>query len=156
MESNYYAILPANVRYDKELNYLARLLYAEITALSNKEGYCFATNSYFANLYQVTNRTIISALQALLKKGYIKIQIKYKANTKRVIERRIYIVDPVKKSSRGSEKNFTRPREKNFTDNNTSINTKNKYSNFKNRTYNNDILNQFYSNTVDKNVNGEE
>lgn len=146
-QPNYFAIIPANVRYDKDLTLLARLLYGEITALSNKEGYCFALNTYFANLYGVTNRTIINALNSLLKKGYIKTEIKYYKDTKRVIERRIYIIDPVKIISLPSEKNFTRPRENNFTDNNTSINKK-KYNNgFTSRKYNNNDLNNFYSNT---------
>ena len=47
---SYYAIIPANVRYDNELTEKAKLLYGEITCLSNKEGYCFALNNYFAIL----------------------------------------------------------------------------------------------------------
>ena len=33
---NYYAIIPANVRYDNELRANEKLLYGEITALSSK------------------------------------------------------------------------------------------------------------------------
>ena len=50
LQPSYYAVIPANVRYDKTLPPLARLMYAEITALSNQYGYCFATNKYFAEL----------------------------------------------------------------------------------------------------------
>ncbi len=42
----YWAVLPATVRYDKTLRPNAKLLYAEITALADARGYCWATNSY--------------------------------------------------------------------------------------------------------------
>ena len=54
----YFAILTADVRYDKTLKPLARLLYAEITALCKQEGYCWAGNQYFADLYDVDKNTV--------------------------------------------------------------------------------------------------
>ena len=38
IKSSYYSILPAVVRYDKDLTDKAKLLYSEITCLCNKEG----------------------------------------------------------------------------------------------------------------------
>ena len=52
---NYYAIIPANVRYDSNLKAIEKLMYGEITALTYKEGYCFAKNGYFAELFDVAN-----------------------------------------------------------------------------------------------------
>ena len=65
---NYFAIIPANVRYDDELTEKAKLLYGEITCLSNKEGYCFALNNYFAKLYKCSTRTIQNSIIEVLEK----------------------------------------------------------------------------------------
>tara|TARA_R100000700_G_C3172521_1_gene147043 strand:+ start:1732 stop:2349 length:618 start_codon:yes stop_codon:yes gene_type:complete len=84
---NYYAIIPANVRYSS-LKPNAKLLYGEITALSNKLGYCFASNNYFAELYNVNKNTISSWLSDLKKHGFITIDIEKDVNkqiTKRCI-----------------------------------------------------------------------
>ena len=70
----FYAIIPAIVRYDNQLNGNAKLLYGELTALANERGYCWATNQYFASLYNVSKRTIISWMKQLEKRKYIKIQ----------------------------------------------------------------------------------
>ena len=146
----YYAIIPAIVRYDNHLNGNAKLLYGELTALANEKGYCWATNQYFANLYNVSKRTIISWLKQLEERNYIKMQIFYKPNSKMVDRRHIYILPyPTdtefytpseenfitygKNHQEGDEENFTTPSEENFTENNTlnnntKNNTKNIYS----------------------------
>ena len=61
---NYYAIIPADVRYSK-ITPNAKLLFAEITALTNKEGYCWANNNYFAELYDVEKRSVQNWLKEL-------------------------------------------------------------------------------------------
>lgn len=74
-KANYFAVIPANVRYDKEVTANAKLLYGEIAALSNKEGYCWASNEYFADLYEVTTKSISDWIGQLAKKGHIKIEL---------------------------------------------------------------------------------
>lgn len=131
-EANYYAIIPANVRYDKDLSANAKLLYGEITALSNGEGYCWATNSYFANLYNVKNVAVSRWVSQLIKKGYIKSVIIYKNGTKEIESRRLYIGDTcvikndntpiIKKDNTSIIKNDNTPIIKKDKENNTSIN----------------------------------
>lgn len=116
---NYYAIIPADVRYDKDLKDKAKLLYGEIVALSNKDGYCYASNKYFAELYSVSTRTITALIRSLIDKEYLSSELTYKKNTKEVLQRKLYLS---KKSSIPIEKNFYTPIEENFQDNNTSIN----------------------------------
>lgn len=111
----YYGILPASIRYDKNLKPMEKIMYSELTALSNKNGYCNATNSYFAELYEVSKNTVSLWISDLEKAGYIKTKLIYEAGTKNIKERRIYISDPI-------TKNDDTPITKNREDNNTSIN----------------------------------
>jgi len=91
-QPSYYAIIPATIRYDERLKYAERLFYGEITALIGKEGYCFASNNYFAKLYEVIPGTISRWISHLSKLGYIKVEI-IRDNNNAIIERRIYITD---------------------------------------------------------------
>ena len=113
---NYYAIIPGEVRYDPELKDKAKLLYGEITALSNKEGCCYASNTYFAELYNVSNQTIINMINNLVDKGYLERTIIYKKGTKEVEKRYLKIIEG------GTQNILTRGTQNIFTDNNTSIN----------------------------------
>lgn len=66
-----YGLLPANVRHDKVLGDKAKLLYAEITASTDAQGYCTKTNDKFAECMGTTPRTVARALDELLKAAYI-------------------------------------------------------------------------------------
>ena len=92
-KKSYYAVIPAFVRYDSELTPNAKLLYGEITALCNEKGYCFAGNKYFADLYSVKTRSITDWISQLKDKGYIKLKLLYKENSKEVKSREIYITN---------------------------------------------------------------
>lgn len=131
MNKGYYAIIPANVRYDKDIPANAKLLYGEITALCNEKGYCWASNSYFAELYEVSKVTVSRWIKALSDKGYISTEIEFKKNSKEVLRRYITIVEtPINKNDEGYyqnciggiNKNVKTPINKNVKENNTIIN----------------------------------
>lgn len=68
---NYYSVIPANVRYCQELSYFEIILYSEISALSNVLGFCYASNNYFAKLYNKAPETISRAIKKIENKGFI-------------------------------------------------------------------------------------
>ena len=92
IKNNYYAIIPATVRYNVDLKPNEKLLYGEITALANSKGFCFASNRYFAELYKVTIHTVSQWISHLEKLGYVNIEL-IKDDKKEIKERRIYISD---------------------------------------------------------------
>lgn len=128
---NYYAIIPANVRYDNELNPNAKLLYGEITALCNEKGYCWSNNDYFSKLYNVSKTSISKWINLLVEKKYIKSEILYKENSKEIIGRHLYILNtPI-------EDNFNTPIEEKL---NTPIEEKLKDNNTLNNNVDNNII----------------
>jgi len=141
MEENkpsYYAIIPANIRYDKRVPANAKLLYGEITALCNDKGYCWATNGYFAKLYGVSETSISKWIKALADGEYIYIQ----ANQNTGNNRHIYLREVFNQNSTPIEEKLKTPIEENLytpieeklKQNNTSNNNKainNKKNNIK-------------------------
>ena len=115
-KKSYYAIIPANVRYDESLPPNAKLLYGEITALCNAEGYCWASNKYFADLYGVSISSIKRWIKALIDKGYITSHLIYKQGSSEIETRWVQIC------TEGGIKNDTTSGVKNEPDNNTSLN----------------------------------
>lgn len=68
-----YAILPAKIRYDKNLTDSEKLLFCELTALSNNKGFCYASNKYLSGIFNVTTGTVSKRINRLKEKGYLKI-----------------------------------------------------------------------------------
>jgi len=101
---NYYAIIPADVRYSKNLTPNAKLLYAEITALCNMNGKCTASTQYFCNLYEVSRGSIQNWLKMLEDNNYIERDVIFRQGSKEILTRYIKLKD--------------NPSLKNYTDNN--------------------------------------
>jgi hypothetical protein len=124
---NYYAILSAEVRYDNRLKANTKLMYAEITALCDMNSECFASNSYFANLYGKSKTSISNWISELVKYKYISLRFTYKEGTKEIDNRYIKILKG------GIEENLNTPYKKTVKSNTTSINNTNNNINISNR-----------------------
>jgi hypothetical protein len=85
----YYSILTADVRYDKKITPNAKLLFSEITASCNKNGCCWAKNSYFSKLYGVTTQAVSKWINSLADNGYLELEYEYEG--KEIIRRNMYI-----------------------------------------------------------------
>tara|TARA_R110000787_G_scaffold12678_5_gene40757 strand:+ start:8829 stop:9434 length:606 start_codon:yes stop_codon:yes gene_type:complete len=90
---NYYAHIPAEIRYSKKLTPNAKLLYAEITALCNMNGKCTASTQYFCKLYEVSRGAVQNWLKMLEDNGYINRTVIYKQGTKEIMHRYIKLKD---------------------------------------------------------------
>ena len=88
----YTALLPPAVRYDQELRPAAKLLYAEISAMSDVTGFCWASNRYLGALLGLAKRTVSELLTQLEGRGYIMIEI-LRNEKNEVTERRLFITD---------------------------------------------------------------
>ena len=135
--SNYYVIIPEKILHNNKLSPFARLIYGELLALANINGFAWISNKKLAEKYDVTTRTITQAVSALEAENLLMTKLIYKPNSKEVERREIYFNAPMennfmgvsKKSSIPYRKNLLYPIEKNFQDNNTVNNTINNNNN---------------------------
>ena len=151
----YYSVIPATVLYNKELKANEKLLYAIITSLACKEGYCFASNKYLAEKLGVHPKTVSSWISDLRDKNYIKVEM-VRSENKQIIQRKIYINDvpyPLNNVYQYQLKNGQAIHQ-NMEDNNIRFNNKNNnkghrkfISNYENqRHYTREFLENLYAN----------
>lgn len=72
MSQSYWAVLPANIRYHHDLTQTAKLLYAEVSALAQADGYCWATDAYLAETLDCSVATVTRSLRKLRALGFIR------------------------------------------------------------------------------------
>jgi len=121
----FFAILTANVRY-ADISDFAKILYAEISAMTNVSGYCFASNKYFADLFNKSEQTIKVSISKLKKHNFVRCEYVPHPNGTR---RKIYLleINPQYKNVPTVQK-CTEGGYKNVHHNNTSINKEKKES----------------------------
>jgi len=91
----YYCVIPWKLLTDKSIPSTAKLIYGEISALANREGFCWASNEHFSETFGLKANTTISRLINILKDAkYIYVDIDVKAGNKR----RIYLQGPIIKN----------------------------------------------------------
>lgn len=119
----YYAVIPATILYNDKLKANTKLLYAVITSLANKEGFCYASNQYLAQKLGVDQRTITRLLAELRNNNFIIIEI-IKNDNGEIIKRKIYPQDtPYGQNCRyPSRQNCLYPMDKNVEENNIITN----------------------------------
>ncbi len=99
--------IPDKVRYNNELTFFARLIYTDILSLAKKENFCFATNQYFADLYNVSQKTVSISIKELEKEFCISVELtKDSRGTYRKITPLHFI--SITKTSNGMEENVKR------------------------------------------------
>ena len=129
---NYYAVIPASVRYNENINSSQKIFYSEITALTQKTGECWDSINYFASLYKVSPGSISNWVKKLEKEGLISVE--YIKNGKEIEKRIIklggiqnidYVVNKLNRGSQNIEEGYSKfCKENNTSINNTSINKK--------------------------------
>ena len=151
----YYSVIPATVLYNKELKANEKLLYAIITSLACKEGYCFTSNKYLAEKLDVNPKTISSWISDLKNNNFIVVELIRNENNQ-IIQRKIYINDvpyPLNNGYQYQSKNGQAIHQ-NMEDNNIRFNNKNNnkghrkfISNYENqRQYTKEFLESLYAN----------
>lgn len=88
-EPNFWSILPATVRYHKTLKDGAKLLFSEITALSNMRGYCNAGNAALAKNFGKSQGCISKYISDLNEANLVDV-ILIRNQKGEIIERRIF------------------------------------------------------------------
>lgn len=89
-----YSVIPASVRDDKTLRPNAKLLYGELSALTMAEGYCWASNQYLADVFDLAPKTIEALIKQLRDRGHIYVEVERDPNTNEVLRRKIWISGP--------------------------------------------------------------
>lgn len=111
-----------SVLRDNRLTFLERLLLIHIISLCKKNCYCWATNRYFCDIYNVTQVTISESISNLATFGYIKTEYDNTStnNSKRIIK----LSEVLNLKIKSIKDNFNTSYKQNFKQYNNKLNKK--------------------------------
>lgn len=72
MNGEYYINIPSKVLHNKNLKPNSKILCGEIARLSQKDGYCYASNKYLGELLNIKEKSVSRLLKELKESGLIK------------------------------------------------------------------------------------
>ena len=105
-EENFkYIILPEYITKDKNLTDKEKSIYSMILALSKTQE-CIMSNAYISSMLNISKVHSSRLISSLRDKGYIKIKIVYKENSKEILKR---ILTPINKYVNTYKQIRTRP-----------------------------------------------
>ena len=81
-----YSVIPARVRDDHTLRPNAKLLYGELSALAQAEGYCWAWNARLAETLGISKRTVEDLLRQLRDRGHIQMEVERDPDSQEVAD----------------------------------------------------------------------
>ena len=92
--SETYGIVPDFVLYDNDLTLIELKTYIQVNKLSNKKGYCYASNDKLAEYLSCTKNSIINAIKKLVDKGYLEKRLNYWEGTEGVKNKILIPIKP--------------------------------------------------------------
>ena len=105
-EENFkYIILPEYITKDKNLTDKEKSIYSMILALSKNQE-CIMSNAYISSMLNISKVHSSRLISSLRDKGYIKVEIIYKENSKEILKR---ILTPINNYVNTYKQNRTRP-----------------------------------------------
>lgn len=112
--------IPTSILGDSSLTSLEKLILIEIVSLSKKEGYCWAKNKHFMDMFNVTKQTVSKSISSLSKNNYIKLE--YIERDINVSKRKIIPSGVLKNFLTGIQKKYNSSIQKNFNQYNNKLN----------------------------------
>ncbi len=105
-------VFPTSILGDYNLTPLERLLLIYILSLCKKYGYCWATNEFFSDSFNVSKQTISKSISSLSNYGYIVLE--YDKKEKNNSKRKIIISEVFKKRISNIQENLNTSNQENF------------------------------------------